>query len=73
MTRARAGAVPPPTTRVSTFELFFDLVFVLTIARIGVVLHEESDLVEITLLAVALLALTAFTHRYRSGAVSDTT
>ena len=45
MTRARAGAVPAPTTRVSTFELFFDLVFVLTIARIGVVLHEESDLV----------------------------
>jgi low temperature requirement protein LtrA len=44
MTRANTATVPDATSRVSTFELFFDLVFVLTIVRVGAVLHGEPDL-----------------------------
>jgi low temperature requirement protein LtrA len=44
MTRANTATVPDATSRVSTFELFFDLVFVLTIVRVGAVLHAEPDL-----------------------------
>ncbi|KRE21493.1 hypothetical protein ASG80_12745 [Agromyces sp. Soil535] len=36
---------PAPTTRVTTFELFFDLVFVLTITRLTEVLHHEPDVI----------------------------
>lgn len=52
MTADRAEAAP---ARVTTFELFFDLVFVLTITRLAGVLHHEADLIGVltTLLILA--------------------
>ena len=44
-----------PASRVSTFELFFDLVFVLTIIRVGVVLHEEPNLVGLAAMLLILI------------------
>ena len=44
MSPANAADAALSAARVSTFELFFDLVFVLTIIRVGAVLHEEPDL-----------------------------
>lgn len=41
----RAHAAPAPASRVTTFELFFDLVFVLTITRLTGVLHHEPDVI----------------------------
>lgn len=49
----RAHQVTTPSSRVTTFELFFDLVFVLTITRLTGVLHHEPDL--IGLLTVLLI------------------
>lgn len=50
MARATAATAP---ARVTTYELFFDLVFVLTITRLADVLHHEPDL--IGLLTVLLI------------------
>lgn len=52
MMAERAEAAP---ARVTTFELFFDLVFVLTITRLTGVLHHEADLIGVltTLLILA--------------------
>ena len=49
----RANQMTTPSSRVTTFELFFDLVFVLTITRLTGVLHHEPDL--IGLLTVLLI------------------
>lgn len=43
VTPTNAATVAGPSSRVSTFELFFDLVFVLTIARVGLVLHDDRS------------------------------
>lgn len=51
----RANQVTAPSSRVTTFELFFDLVFVLTITRLTGVLHHEPDVVG---LLTVLLILT---------------
>ncbi|WP_448810712.1 low temperature requirement protein A [Agromyces bauzanensis] len=41
----RPKATTPAPTRVTTFELFFDLVFVLTITRLTGIIHHEPDLI----------------------------
>src|SRR5687767_13956798 len=49
----RANQMTTPSSRVTTFELSFDLVFVPTITRLTGVLHHEPDL--IGLLTVLLI------------------
>jgi len=54
MKRAHLAPAPAPTTRVTTFELFFDLVFVLTITRLTGVLHHEPDVVGLLMVFLIL-------------------
>jgi low temperature requirement protein LtrA len=51
MKRASHATAP---TRVTTFELFFDLVFVLTITRLAEVLHHEPDIIGLLTVLVIL-------------------
>ena len=51
MKRAHLAPTPP---RVTTYELFFDLVFVLTITRLADVLHQEPDVIGLLTVLVIL-------------------
>ena len=51
MKRTKLASAP---TRVTTFELFFDLVFVLTITRLAGVLHHEPDVIGLLTMLVIL-------------------